>query len=238
MPTAYPRTALCRPLPSSASFEYRFPVFLSEPQNQGYTSARRRQRPDEYWGKEEKEDRKKNKIHILEKPEREQPNKRWLVFEDGMPGPAPSQAEINSKPRGNGLPYFMDYGHKYAKKFTEELRPKLSPEDQQWLDKTRVLLQRKMEDGLASGKMEEHDHKRFKEEAFDTHSDAYQEAGLGDLSWSEFIDIAKVTEGKDLLDRDAFPEAVEALESVIGHKAQKPAGRLAGLFPGTDDDWT
>jgi hypothetical protein len=86
-------------------------------------------------------------------------------------------------------PYYMDYGDKYARVFSDEIRGRLSDKGKQWVDNTRRTLQRRIEEKLASGEMDELDPQEFERMAFAMHANAYQEAGIDDLPLSDAVDI-------------------------------------------------
>ena len=78
--------------------------------------------------------------------------------------------------------YYMDYGDKYARRFTNETFPDLSDKGKAWLLRSRRTLQEKMEGMLqdpANAGLE-HRADELRDRAFDQHSDAYLEAGLYD----------------------------------------------------------
>ncbi|MBI2264309.1 MAG: hypothetical protein HYU64_03950 [Armatimonadetes bacterium] len=111
--------------------------------------------------------------------------------------------------------YYMEYGDKYAKRFTEELRPKLSEEGQQWLDRTFVLLQqaiedKRREDPAAFDQLEQNP-EAFKEFAYSTHSRAYLDAGLADLPPEDLYRIVTTPDLKDLFTKAGLSQIVETI---------------------------
>ena len=97
--------------------------------------------------------------------------------------------------------YYLNYGQKYYDRFHSELRPRLSPAGQQWLDRTAVNLQQAIEKRRASdptsfAKLEE-DPQAFLDFAFLTHPDAYLAGGLNGLP---FWDLVEITLTPDLTD--------------------------------------
>lgn len=105
--------------------------------------------------------------------------------------------------------YYRGYGDKYAKRF-DKLKPQLSKDGQQWLEKTKDLLQFKMESGLRDGKWKESNPEDLKKKAFDSHSDAYLEAGLADLPQEDINKILTAVDRGDLvLSGNAIHEAGE-----------------------------
>jgi len=88
--------------------------------------------------------------------------------------------------------YYMDYGDKYARRFTNETFPDLSDKGKAWLLRSRRTLQEKMEGMLqdpANAGLE-HRADELRDRAFDQHSDAYLEAGLYD-ALGDMWDILK-----------------------------------------------
>lgn len=81
--------------------------------------------------------------------------------------------------------YYLQYGAKYANRFKKELRPQLSQQGQAWVDRTYYLLQLKIEQRrtLCPSEFDELERspKKFRDFAFDTHSEAYIEGGLQHL---------------------------------------------------------
>lgn len=99
--------------------------------------------------------------------------------------------------------YYMNYGDLYAKRFSLELRPKLSADGQGWVDRTLRLLQVYMEDRRDANPFEfaelERDPERFKQFAYETHSSAYVNAGVCDLSVIDQWQIVNTPNLKDIL---------------------------------------
>jgi hypothetical protein len=110
--------------------------------------------------------------------------------------------------------YYQEYGDKYVKRF-DKLKPELSTEGQEWMERTKDRLQFKMEAGLRSGEWDEFKPEELKEKAYDSHSEAYLEAGLADLP-QEDIDkiITAVDRGDLLLSKDALWEAFETAKDL------------------------
>ncbi|WP_285908013.1 hypothetical protein, partial [Pseudodesulfovibrio pelocollis] len=121
--------------------------------------------------------------------------------------------------------YYREYGDKYVKRF-DKLKPELSKEGQEWMERTKDRLQFKMEAGLRSGTWDESKPEELKEKAYDSHSEAYLEAGLADLP-QEDIDkiITAVDRGDLLLSKDALREAFETAKD-LPEKAKRaiPSG--------------
>ncbi|MCC6559267.1 MAG: DUF4150 domain-containing protein [Polyangiaceae bacterium] len=109
--------------------------------------------------------------------------------------------------------YYLDYGLKYCNRFTAELRPKLSDGGKAWLDRARCLLQEYMEDGLMEDPSIEGDSDKFREFAFETHPDAYVDAGLHEISAEDKLEVALTPDMKEWLSADTWEQAFDvALE--------------------------
>lgn len=79
--------------------------------------------------------------------------------------------------------------------------------EQAWVEKTKDLLQFKMESGLRTGEWDESTPENLKKKAYDSHSDAYLEAGLADLPQEDIDTILTAVDKKDFLTLDALLEA-------------------------------
>ncbi len=97
--------------------------------------------------------------------------------------------------------YYENYGDFYLREFKYKTRPKLSPEGQEWCDKTLLLLQQAMSAllGLPKNRDIELNSDDFKDKAFKTHVDAYYEAGICKLSVTDKMLIFITVYPKDLL---------------------------------------
>lgn len=125
--------------------------------------------------------------------------------------------------------YYMDYGDKYARRFTNELAPKLSPEGQQWLATARRNLQvaienRRQQDPAAFAELERNPD-AFRAFAYATHADAYLDAGLRNLSPIEMAQVGLTPDAKDLLTRDGVSQVWEV------------GTRLAGQYARSAGEW-
>ncbi|HVG56974.1 MAG TPA: hypothetical protein VNA24_00355 [Hyalangium sp.] len=109
--------------------------------------------------------------------------------------------------------YYLGYGDKYANRFLNETSPKLSKAGQEWLQKTFVALQSKIEDlrqkdPAAFARLEQ-DPEAFRKFAYGTHSDAYVESGLSKLPPGDLAKIALTPDFKDVLTKDGIAQMVE-----------------------------
>jgi hypothetical protein len=108
--------------------------------------------------------------------------------------------------------YYSEYGDRYINEFAE-LAPDLSEEGQEWVAETRVNLQQAIEDRIAEDPEAfdrlEQDPEALRDFAFDTHSDAYLEAGFANLPPEDLLQIASTPTFEDFLSNLAIREAVE-----------------------------
>lgn len=114
--------------------------------------------------------------------------------------------------------YYREFGDKYAQRFTD-LKEDLSPEGQEWVDRTLLGLQEKLEtlrreDPEEFARLEE-DPEALREYAFETHSDAYLEAGLADLPPGDLIKVAFTPDIQDSLNPEGLKEIREVAVAVL-----------------------
>ena len=112
---------------------------------------------------------------------------------------------IKRNPSGPKSPdYYLSYGDKYAKRFTLETKPALSPEGGVWLEKAKRNLQIAIENRLnaihpdAATFEKRNNGNNFKDFAFDSHVPAYWDAGLYKLSTLDLVKIGLTPDFKDL----------------------------------------
>ncbi len=129
--------------------------------------------------------------------------------------------------------YYKEYGEKYVSRFTNETAKKLSPEGQAWLEKTRENLQRAIEDRLnaAPGAFAELERNTdaFRDFAYETHPDAYWDAGLKDLPIKDLLEIGSTPDFKDLLTPEGLEQVAEIAERYVKDKAQQLEDKLNDL---------
>jgi hypothetical protein len=109
--------------------------------------------------------------------------------------------------------YYLGYGDKYARRFSLEVYPKLSPTGQAWLDRCRVNLQAAIENHLAidpeAFDQLERSGPPFTDFAYATHADAYLNAGLSTLNPFELARIALTPDVADLITKAGLGQALE-----------------------------
>ncbi|ATL49378.1 hypothetical protein COR50_20565 [Chitinophaga caeni] len=118
--------------------------------------------------------------------------------------------------------YYLDYGDKYVNRFTKQLRSKLSIAGKRWLDNALVNLQNAMESKLNSDPEIETDNKRFQKFAFDSHVDAYENAGLLDLPIQDLVLIGLTPGIGDLLSPNGLKQVRQVTRDYIQHAKEHP----------------
>lgn len=119
--------------------------------------------------------------------------------------------------------YYLDYGDKYIKKFSNELRPKLSPEGQQWLDDALINLQKAIEEKLKSNIKIEEDNDAFKKFAFESHVAAYEDAGLFDLPILDLLKIGTTPDIDDFFSKAGFKQVIQICKDYVDDAKKNPA---------------
>lgn len=108
--------------------------------------------------------------------------------------------------------YYLEYGQKYADRFSSLDDRDLSDEGLAWRDKTLVALQQAIEDKRISdpeGFAElERDPDAFRRFAFETHPDAYVDSGLYDLPAQDLLVIAGTPDINDVLSQEGIDQSL------------------------------
>lgn len=94
--------------------------------------------------------------------------------------------------------YYMMYGDKYVRKFSEELFEKLSEEGKVWMEDTKLKLQQEIERKLAEDPAIELDDEAFKDFAFKSHTKVYEETHAMELCLADKTAIVGCMDIKDL----------------------------------------
>jgi len=94
--------------------------------------------------------------------------------------------------------YYMMYGDKYVRKFTEELFEKLTEEGKAWMEETKLKLQQAIEHKLRQAPEIELDAEAFKDFAFKSHTEVYEETHAMDLCLADKTAIVSCMDIKDL----------------------------------------
>jgi hypothetical protein len=140
------------------------------------------------------------------------------------------EADFKARNPGEDPPdYYSEYGDRYVKEF-DKLSPDLSEDGQEWVTETRENLQESFEDKIGEDPKAfdqlEQDPKKLREWAFDSHSDAYLDAGFADLPAEDIIKIATTPRFEDFFAKDSLKEAVE-----VGVQAFVDNPKLAATVP-------
>lgn len=111
--------------------------------------------------------------------------------------------------------YYLGYGHKYVKRFTLRLFPRLSTAGKRWLIKTRtnlhLAIERKlMTDPKGFAKLEK-DGKALRKFGFDSHPRAYIDAGLLDLPIEDKVNISMTPDVTEFGDDDTQKQVLLVL---------------------------
>jgi len=119
--------------------------------------------------------------------------------------------------------YYLSYGDKYCKAFSEKTRPKLSQQGKIWLDKTLVALQEAIEKKLKVDPKIELDSTKFRKYAFDSHPSAYIKSGLFSLSPADLYEVAMTPEWRDLLTEESMMQVLQIIKEWSAQKAEQIA---------------
>ena len=108
--------------------------------------------------------------------------------------------------------YYLEYGQKYADRFSSLDDRDLSAEGLAWRDRTLVALQQAIEDkriGDPEGFAElERDPEAFRRFAFETHPAAYVDSGLYDLPVQDLLVIAGTPDINDVLSQEGIDQSL------------------------------
>lgn len=119
--------------------------------------------------------------------------------------------------------YYLNYGNKYCKAFSEKTRPKLSAQGKTWLDKTLIALQEAIEKKLKIEPKIELDSTKFRKYCFDSHPDAYIKSGLFKLGPEDLFQVAMTPEWRDLLTEESMIQVLQIIKKWSSEKAEKIA---------------
>jgi hypothetical protein len=128
--------------------------------------------------------------------------------------------------------YFIEYGEKYCKRFSDSLSGSLSFRGVRWLKKTLVCLQKSLFNGCNS-KNKCFDCSSIRELAFDTHPSCYVNSGLCSLDLKDQLSISSTVDLKDLIQVESMVQ-IGSVVSLCGHRGLNLLTKAAGHM--IDDD--
>lgn len=102
--------------------------------------------------------------------------------------------------------YPEGYGGKYARRFLEDARPRMSPEGQAWIDRVLVCLQEALDARIGP----ESTCEEVWTAGFDTHPDCYVDAGFCTLGFEDLVVVGTTIDAVDL----SLPDQVAQVERV------------------------
>ena len=131
---------------------------------------------------------------------------------------------IKQNPRKKAPSYYLNYGNKYIQRFTNETNNLLSKQGKQWLVNARKNLQVAIEDKLKTDPTIElrNGGNDFKEFAFESHIDAYWNAGLYRLNTIDLVAIVLTPNFKDLMSKDGINQATKMIDKLINYWLDNP----------------
>ncbi|MDD3311958.1 hypothetical protein [Pseudodesulfovibrio sp.] len=180
---------------------------------------------------EEWEKQTGNSVRDVEEHYKQKPGVKptWIKDELGKTGYYEKRAKDYEErnPGKNAPAYYREYGDNYVRRF-DKLKPELSEKGQTWMEKTKNLLQFKMESGLRSGEWDESKPEELKKKAYDSHSEAYLEAGLAELPQEDIDKIIGTVDATGMWHLDAFRESLEVGKGIWQKKGLGKAARTAG----------
>ena len=131
---------------------------------------------------------------------------------------------IRQNPGKKAPSYYLNYGDKYIKRFTNETNNLLSIQGKKWLAHARINLQIAIEDKLKADPTIElrNGGKDFKEFAFGSHVDAYWNAGIYKLNTVDLVAIVLTPNFKDLMSEDGIKQATKMMDKLIDYWLDHP----------------
>lgn len=118
----------------------------------------------------------------------------------------------------NTPPYYCNYGHKYAHRFTWHIRPRLTEEGQQWLDKTLLLLQVGTEVCLLQEPLIELNPEELNRQLFQLHPQVYEAAGFFELAFRDQFAIVIRLDPSDLTSPEGRQQVVALAKGYLRAK--------------------
>jgi hypothetical protein len=143
---------------------------------------------------------------------------------EGIPGHEADLYECAERWVNGGLGcgqsgYLLGYGARYAHKFYDQTRPRMSQRGKAWLDQVLVCLQHDLRGAIGvSSTCDE-----VRAIAFDQHPGCYVESGFCTLSIPDLLQVPGTIDGKDLFSQDGLRQVV----GIVPMCGQKYARALA-----------
>lgn len=122
--------------------------------------------------------------------------------------------------------YYRDYALKYFQRFNDETYPKMSEKGKIWVKVTSILLQTKIEEILRNNQNIELDEEQFRKAAFNSHAEAYLEAGILDLQLPDKIEIFLTVDIDDLFKPEGMQQVGDVLANQIIYYIAHPNAAL------------
>jgi len=123
--------------------------------------------------------------------------------------------------------YYKNYGHYYCKRFQNKTRTELSEEGKEWVDKTLVALQLKLNAIIMKDPLLEFNGEELKKAAYESHVSAYIESGVLELPLSDKVEILLTVDWKDLSSPEGRQQVGDIIEAQIGHYITHPGDALS-----------
>ncbi|MDO5615210.1 MAG: RHS repeat-associated core domain-containing protein, partial [Cruoricaptor ignavus] len=112
--------------------------------------------------------------------------------------------------------YYLSYGHKYANKFTKELRGELSDAGKKWIDQTVNELQVQMNTFIDGNPSIQGNNDTFRTKAFDTHVPAYTKDNLlKNLPFKDKVKIGLTPDFRDLTSPDGMKQVRQIIPKIF-----------------------
>jgi hypothetical protein len=134
---------------------------------------------------------------------------RWLAQGEGC-GP-------------NG--YLQGYGTRYADKFYNVTRPRLSKRGKEWIDETLVCLQERLRSAIAIGMSCD----EVNDIAFGTHPNCYAESGFCTLPFPDVLHVLVTIDERDLLSEDGIRQLIAVVPECGEEYAEILTGKSLDL---------
>jgi hypothetical protein len=124
--------------------------------------------------------------------------------------------------------YYLDYGNKYATRFPTEVRPKLSPQGQDWLDKTFLLLQIATEGLLVKNDEAEFDGRAFRRQLFGLHAEVYEVSGFFELPFRDKWTVFRALDLRDVVSDEGREQIALIGKAYLKYIVVKKTGTRLG----------